>query len=74
MAERHWREFLPKMVAELESKGQLQQMLMEAEEKTDEELDRTRRELIRRGWTPQQAHDTAWEIVRERYIFLPPES
>jgi hypothetical protein len=74
MAERHWREFLPKMVAELEAKGQLQQMLMEAEEKTDEELDRTRRELIQRGHTPQQAHDTAWEIVRERYIFLPPES
>ena len=24
MAERHWREFLPRMVAELEARGQLQ--------------------------------------------------
>jgi hypothetical protein len=27
LAEQHWREFLPKMVAELEAKGQLHAML-----------------------------------------------
>ena len=74
MAEKHWREFLPKMVTELEAKGQLHGMLLEAEEKTDEELDRIRRQLIQQGLTTQQAHDRAWEIVRTRYIFLPPES
>ena len=45
-----------------------------AEEKTDEELDQIRRQLIQQGLTPQQAHDRAWEMVRTRYIFLPPES
>ena len=30
-------------------------------------------ELRKQGYNPQQAHDTAWEIVRERYILLPPE-
>ncbi|MCI0541215.1 MAG: hypothetical protein L0Z50_38935 [Verrucomicrobiales bacterium] len=74
MAERHWREFLPKMVAELEGKGQLHEMLLEAEEKTAAEMDQVRRRLIQQGWTPDQAHLSAWEIVRERYIFLPEET
>jgi len=74
MAEKHWREFLPKMVADLEAKGLLHEMLSEADEKTGEEMDEIRRKLIQQGLTPQQAHDRAWEIVRERYIFLPPES
>ncbi|MCI0536689.1 MAG: hypothetical protein L0Z50_15840 [Verrucomicrobiales bacterium] len=70
MAERHWREFRLKMVAELEAKGRLHEMLLEAEEKTANEVDQIRRRLIQQGWTPQQAQDSAWEIVRERYIFL----
>ena len=74
MAEKHWREFLPKMVAELEATGQLQPMLLEAEDKTEGDLDSLRRHFIEQGLTPQQAHDQAWEIVRERYIFLPPET
>jgi len=74
MAERHWREFRPKLVAELEATGRLHEMLLEAEEMRDGELDRTRRQLIQQGLTPQQAHDRAWEMVRTRYIFLPPES
>ena len=74
MAEKHWREFLPRIVTELEAKGRLHGMLLEAEEKTDEELDRIRRQLIQQGLTTQQAYDRAWEIVRTRYIFLPPES
>ena len=73
MAEQHWRQFLPKMVAELEAKGQLRPMLLEAEEKTESELDSLRRHLIQEGLTAQQAHSRAWEIVRERYLFLPPE-
>jgi len=73
MAERHWREFLPKMVAELEAKGRLHAMLLEAEVKTEMELDQIRRQLMRQGLTAQQAHDQAWEMVREKYIFLTPE-
>ena len=73
MAEKHWRQFRPRMVHELEAKGKLEEMLLEAEEKTDEELDSLTRELMKQGLTAQQAHDQAWEMVRERYIFLPPE-
>ncbi len=74
LAERHWREFCPKLVAELEATGRLQEMLVEAEEKTETDLDGLRRHLIQQGLTPQQAQARAWEIVRERYILIPPET
>jgi len=74
MAERHWREFRPRMVAELRRKGLLIEMLREAEERTAREVDDLRRHFQEQGLTAQQAQDRAWEIVRERYIFLPPET
>lgn len=73
MAEKHWREFLPQMVRELEAKGQLHQMLLEAEEKTKDEMATLRTELMKQGLTADQAHRQAWERVRESYILLPPE-
>ena len=73
LAEKHWRQFCPRLVAELEAKGQLHALLLEAEEKTEAELDSLRRHFIQQGLTPRQAQDRAWEIVRERYIYLPPE-
>ena len=74
MAEQHWREHCPKLVRELEAKGQLQPMLLEAEEKTKDEMATLRTELMQRGATAQQAHAQAWEMVREKYILLPTES
>jgi hypothetical protein len=68
-----WREFLPRMVAELETQGRLREMLLTAEDQTETELDQIRRQLMRPGLTAQPAHDSAWELVRKRYIFLPPE-
>ena len=73
MAERHWREFCPKLVADLEAQCRLDEMLLEAEEQTEAEMDQLRRQLMCQGLTAQQAHDQAWEMVRERYLFLPPE-
>jgi hypothetical protein len=74
MAEKHWREFLPKMVRELEAKGLLHQMLLEAEEKTKDEMVELRTGFMKQGLTAQQAQDRAWEMVRESYILLQPES
>ena len=74
MAEEHWREHCPRMVEEMERTGTLQQMLLEAERKTKDEMDAIRRQLVQQGLTPQQAHDQAWEMVREKYILLPPEN
>jgi hypothetical protein len=74
MAEKHWREFRPNMVAEMEAKGVLQEMLLEAEEKTAVEMHDLTMKFQQQGLTAQQAHSQAWEIVRERYILLPPET
>ena len=73
MAEKHWREHCPNLVRELEERGLLHQMLLEAEEKTKDEMSALRRQLMKQGLTAQQAHDQAWEMVREKYILLPPE-
>ena len=74
MAEKHWREFRPNMVAQMEAKGVLQEMLLEAEEKTAVEMHDLTMQFQKQGLTPQQAHDQAWEMVRERYLLLPEEA
>jgi len=74
MAEKHWREFRPNMVAEMEVKGILQEMLLEAEEKAASEMHDLTMQFQKQGLTAQQAHDRAWEMVRERYILLPEEA
>ena len=74
MAEKHWREFRPNMVAEMEAKGTLQEMLLEAEEQTASEMHDLTMKFQKQGLTAQQAHDRAWEMVRERYLLLPEET
>jgi hypothetical protein len=74
MAEKHWREFLPNMVSEMEVKGILDEMLLEAEEKTAGEMHDLTMQFQKQGLTAQQAHNRAWELVREKYILLTPES
>ena len=72
MAEKHWREFRPKMVRELEAQGRLMEALWEAQETTIDEMELLTRTLeTEQKLTPQQAHDQAWEMIREKYILLP---
>ena len=74
MAERHWREFRPAMVTELEGKGTLMEALFEAQEATLDEMETLTRKLeTEQNLTPQQAQDQAWEMIREKYILLPAE-
>jgi hypothetical protein len=74
MAEKHWREHCPNLVRKLEAEGQLHQMLLNAEEKTKDEMIELTQQFGKQGLTPQQAHNRAWEMVRERYILIPPEA
>ena len=73
LAERHWRTWLPRRVAELERTGQLKAKLQEAAERTVTDSEELQRHFLQQGLTPSQAQQRAWEIVRERYLFLPPE-
>jgi hypothetical protein len=74
MAEAHWREHCPRMVRELERTGQLTTSLVEAQTQTLDEMESMMRDFRRQGLNPQQAHDQAWDLVRERYILIPPEA
>ena len=75
MAEKHWREFLPRMVARLQTEGRLMEALWEAQETTLDEMEALTRKLEHeQKLTPEQAQATAWELVREKYILLPPDS
>lgn len=73
MAEKHWREHCPTLVKELEAGNRLRAALVEAQERTAADMDRLIRQFRKQGLNPQQAHDQAWELVREKYILLPPE-
>ncbi|MEW8437168.1 MAG: hypothetical protein AB2689_03340 [Candidatus Thiodiazotropha taylori] len=64
-AKEHWKEFQPTRYQELKESGQLEQALQEAAEQTHLEMS----ELEEAGF---QNHE-AWEMVRERYLFLPEE-
>ena len=71
MAKRHWEEFCPRMVKKLEAQGRLEEALYEAQEMTTAEMMELRSKLQKElGLTPQQAHDQAWEVIREKYIYL----
>jgi hypothetical protein len=73
MAKRHWADHCPKLTARLTTDGKLEEALFEAQERTIEEMEKLTAQFETR-MTPQQAHDQAWEMIRERYILIPPES
>lgn len=73
MAERHWREHCPKLVQELEAENRLRAAILEAQERTIADMVRLTRDFRKQGMTGPQAHDQAWELVRGKYILLPPE-
>ena len=73
LAERHWRIWLPRRVAELERQGLLMARLCEAAERTVKDTAQLQQHFLQQGLTPNQAAQRAWEIARERYLFLPPE-
>jgi hypothetical protein len=64
-AREHWKEFQPKRYSALVKSGMLEAALQDAAERTYREVT----ELEDHGFDRQDA----WEIVRERYLFVPEE-
>ena len=63
---RHWQEHRPRMYRELEQRGKLHQVLVQAQNRTSDAL----RSLLVKG----VPYDQAWESVREEWAFLPSEA
>ena len=61
----HWEEHLPTLYREHLADGTLPQALRRAAELTAREMDA----LMAAGFD----HEQAWEMVREQYLFRPPE-
>ena len=74
LAEQFWRRHLPKMWTELSRTGKLEAALKVVEERTAADMDDLRRHFLAQGMTEEQAEQTAWEIVRERYVCLRSET
>ena len=74
MAERHWREFRPENGARTGGEGHVDGSTLRSAGANIGEMEALTRELeTKQKLTPQQAHDRAWEMIREKYILLPPE-
>jgi len=65
-AKEHWKKYCPKLYAELQKTGVLHERAVEAAEQTENDL----LDAVNNHGVDYQA---AWEVVRERYIFLPAE-
>ncbi|MBI5769646.1 MAG: hypothetical protein HZA93_17855 [Verrucomicrobia bacterium] len=74
LAKAHWQEHCPRMFHGLEATGRLETELAAAEEQTLAEMETLQREFRQQGLTPASSHLQAWELVREKYLLLPPEA
>ena len=73
-AKEHWKKYLPEYYRHLEKEGTLDEALCRAVQMTSEAIVDTEDQLIRKGYTPPQANATAWEMIREEWLFPPGES
>jgi hypothetical protein len=69
----HWYDHRPKMYAELYRAGNLVERATEAYEATFNAAYDLEMELRKQGYNPGNAEATAWQTVREWYMFLPTE-
>ncbi len=70
---RNWKEHRPKLFKALQRSGELQESLNLAAEKTLDDYHRVKNQLLQKGYEPNQAHETAWELVREEWLLKPSE-
>jgi hypothetical protein len=63
---KHWRTHLPRMVAELEKDGRLEQAILEAQAQTGDLL----YELLT---VRKMEYHAAWELAMREWAFLPSE-
>jgi hypothetical protein len=62
----HWKRHRPKMYAELEKAGKLQESVYQAQELTNDLMDSLLAKKL--------PHHQAWELAREEWAFLPSET
>jgi hypothetical protein len=69
----HWKKIRPKHYQALKKSGYLDEALENAAKFTLEAYATEKRRLLEKGFTENQAHQVAWELAREEWLFLPDE-
>jgi cation transport regulator ChaB len=69
----HWKKFRPKHYRAFKESGYLDEALENAAKFPLEAYVTEKRRLLEKGFTDNQAHQVAWELVREEWLLLPDE-
>ena len=69
----HWKKFRPKHYRSLKKSGYLEEAVANAAKFTLEAYLVEKGRLSERGFSENQAHQVAWELVREEWLLLPDE-
>lgn len=73
LAKAHWKKHRPKLYRNLKKSGELEKRAENAAKFTLNAFNLEKEKLLKKGWRPQEAGQTAWELVREEWILLPSE-
>jgi hypothetical protein len=71
LAREHWKKHRPSLFRALEKEGSLEQRLENAANFTLKGYEVEKKRLLERGYQENQAHEVAWELVREEWLLLP---
>ena len=73
LGRRHWKEYRPKLFKGLQESGELEESLNHAAKNTLDAYQNAKSQLLKNGYNPNQAHEAAWELVREEWLLRPSE-
>ena len=66
LARSHWRQHRPKLFRDLQESGELEESLNQAAKNTLYAYQKAKSKLLKNGYKPNQAHESAWELVRHK--------
>ena len=69
----HWKEHLPSLFQARQKDGSLHRSLKEAEDNANQAISETAKALEKKGYSRQQAEESAQEIHLPQFILLNPD-
>lgn len=73
LGRKHLKEHCPKQFRGLQEEGNLEEALDNAARNTLQAYQNAKSRLLENGLKENEAHDIAWELVREEWLLIPSE-
>ena len=73
LGRKHWKQHRPKLFQALQQSGEFEESLNQAAKDTLDAYQQTKSQLLKNGYKPNQAQESAWELVREEWLLRPSE-